>query len=219
MAIWRQPPQPQQITVHTPIIIVGGEVYELSCTDGIKAGDATTGSLTLNLSLTDGLKGSELLVTQCSFGVSCTDGLKGGDNSAGAGVFSKVVSDGLKVGDTCGAGFVFQLLASDGVKLSDTLRRLVGSADVSEDSSIPTNTFHLSKFIALSTAAIRQIRINSVGSINIKLALYADSAGEPGALLNAMNDSVALVAGWNTITFPTTSIVIGTDYWLAFNSG
>jgi hypothetical protein len=199
MPIWRLPPQPLQIAVHTPILIVGGETYELSCTDGFKLG--------------------EVVATQCILGVVCTDGLKGGDSSTGAGIFPKSISDGLKVGDSCGAGFIFQLLASDGVRLSDTLRRLVGSADVSVDSSVLTNTFHLSKFTAQATGIARQVPIKSGSAIDVKLAIYADNAGEPGALLNALNAPQSLVAGWNTVLFPATSIVKDVDYWFAFNSG
>lgn len=97
--------------------------------------------------------------------------------------------------------------------------KIVGSDDVSVDTTIATDTFHLSKVTALDTGEVTKIRINSYASINVKIALYADNAGEPGALLNALNTPVHIIAGWNTIDFPATSIVKDTDYWLAFNSG
>jgi hypothetical protein len=100
MPIWRQPPQPQQITVHTPIIIVGGEVYELSCTDGLMAGDTP--------------------ITQCSFGVSCVDGLTGGDASGNIASLYNTLLDGAKLSDSVTHFLALYLSLTDGAKLSDS---------------------------------------------------------------------------------------------------
>ena len=93
---------------------------------------------------------------------------------------------------------------------------------VEDDSSIngqaPKDTFLLSKFMAEVTGDIQIFTVNCYSSGNVKLAVYADSAGQPGALLNAINESKSVVAGWNNIDFPTTNVVAGTNYWLAANS-
>jgi hypothetical protein len=52
----------------------------------------------------------------------------------------------------------------------------------------------------------------------VKVAVYADNAGSPGTLLNAVNTSITEVSGWNSIDFPSTTITSGTNYWLAANS-
>ena len=103
--------------------------------------------------------------------------------------------------------------------VGNVFERLIGSDNVSVDDTVLIDTFHLSKFTALLTGEITQIPIYSGGIINVKVAIYTDNAGEPGALLNAVNDAQAVIVGWNNIAFPATVIVQGTDYWLALNSG
>jgi hypothetical protein len=51
----------------------------------------------------------------------------------------------------------------------------------------------------------------------MKVGIYSDSAGIPTTRLDTVG-STAVVSGWNTITFPSVSIVSGTAYWLATNS-
>jgi len=105
------------------------------------------------------------------------------------------------------------------IRIIRPTERLVGSTSVSKDDVVAQNYFHLSKFTAGVTDDIIQIKIYADGIMSAKVAVYADNAGEPGALLNAVDVAQSLVAGWNIINFPATSIVQGTDYWLAFNSG
>lgn len=97
--------------------------------------------------------------------------------------------------------------------------KFIGAGDVSVDSYAEVDKLYLSKFTAQFSGDITQIRILSEGNANVKLALYEDNTGEPGNLLNAVNTVQAVVAGWNRITFPSTAVVLGTNYWLAFNSG
>ena len=53
---------------------------------------------------------------------------------------------------------------------------------------------------------------------NIMTAIYADSSGNPGALL-ASSNSTAAVLGWNNLTLNTpVSVTAGTTYWLGFNN-
>jgi hypothetical protein len=99
------------------------------------------------------------------------------------------------------------------------LNPLVGaSAADTPNASNTSNYFILSRFTANSTANMTQFKINCSGAGNVKVAIYSDNAGQPGNLLNSINTSTPVVAGWNTITFPSTALTSGTNYWLAFNS-
>jgi hypothetical protein len=65
---------------------------------------------------------------------------------------------------------------------------------------------------------MNEFRVKCGVSGNVKCAIYADSAGEPGALITAMNTGQAVTAGgWRTLNFTPTSITSGTYYWLALN--
>ena len=74
------------------------------------------------------------------------------------------------------------------------------------------------QWAASSTGNITQLRVKANASGNVKVALYADNAGNPGTLLQAINTSTPVVAGWNTINIPTTAVTSGTNYWLAISS-
>ncbi len=97
--------------------------------------------------------------------------------------------------------------------------KLIGVDDLPINAgSVKNNKFLLAKFTAEKSGAVTSFRINSSGSGSIKIAIYADNGGEPGALLNAVNTPQPVVAGWNSISLPSTEVVAGTDYWLAANS-
>ncbi|MGB8707167.1 MAG: hypothetical protein WCD72_04355, partial [Dehalococcoidia bacterium] len=95
-------------------------------------------------------------------------------------------------------------------------QKLIGSGSVSADTTEAPDYFCLSKFTAEATGAVTEIKIYCGGASNVKIGMYENNGGEPGALLNAVNTSQACVAGWNTIAFPSTAVTSGTDYWLAF---
>jgi len=75
----------------------------------------------------------------------------------------------------------------------------------------------MAKFTALGTGKMSEFRIKGFGSGYVRLGLYADSSGEPGALLNKVDDA-PIISGWNTISFPTTAITKDAAYWLAYMS-
>jgi len=78
--------------------------------------------------------------------------------------------------------------------------------------------FILTKFTAVASGNMTEFRVKSAVSGNVKCALYADNAGEPGALITAMNTGQAVTGGgWETLSFTSTPIVNGTVYWLAIN--
>jgi hypothetical protein len=97
--------------------------------------------------------------------------------------------------------------------------KLVGHDDEAGTVNHPGDCIKCAKYTAVATGTCSEIRIKCSGSGNVKVAIYADSGGEPGARLGVCNTSTAVVAGWNTIPLDASfSIVSGTDYWLAFNS-
>ena len=96
--------------------------------------------------------------------------------------------------------------------------KLIGEDDHACDATVDTGYIWADRFIASVTGVMDQFRVKVDGAGNLKVAVYADDAGEPGVLLNALNTDQAVTAGWNTISFPDTSLTSGTDYWLAFIS-
>ena len=97
--------------------------------------------------------------------------------------------------------------------------KLIG-VDTSNPSSgsYSANRFVLYRFQATTTGNMTTFKFKASGSGNVKVAIYSDNAGAPGTLLSAMNTSTAVVAGWNDIAIPSTALVSGTYYWLAYTS-
>jgi len=97
--------------------------------------------------------------------------------------------------------------------------KLIGVDDSNPSSgTYPGNDFFLYRFLAVDSGNITSFKIKTSGSGNVKVAVYADNAGAPGTLLNAVNTSTPVVAGWNDIIIPPTGVVSGTSYWLAYAS-
>lgn len=96
--------------------------------------------------------------------------------------------------------------------------KLLGADDTTAAGNQGSNYFILDRWTATATGNITEIRVKCGASGEVKLAIYADSSGSPGALLNAVNTSTLVSSGWNTINFPSTAVTSGTSYWLAFNS-
>jgi len=96
--------------------------------------------------------------------------------------------------------------------------KLVGQDDATAAGGEGAGYFILEKYTAVASGNMTEYRVKSSVAGNVKCAIYADSAGEPGALITAMNTGQAVAAGqWNTLTFTSTPITSGTVYWLAFN--
>ena len=98
------------------------------------------------------------------------------------------------------------------------LLKLLGSDDQTADGHLAANRFFCCQFTAEASGTMARFKLKCDGAGNVKVAIYANNNGEPGALLNAVNTAQAVSAGWNTITFPDTAITQGTVYWLAIIS-
>jgi hypothetical protein len=94
--------------------------------------------------------------------------------------------------------------------------KLIG-ADDAVGEPFAGDYLRLCQFVALYTGNITELRVKATGSASVKCAIYADSEGEPAALITAMG-SQSVVAGWNTLSFTSTPITKDTTYWLACNS-
>ncbi|MBA7714075.1 hypothetical protein ES703_123089 [subsurface metagenome] len=97
-----------------------------------------------------------------------------------------------------------------------TEKKLIGQDDQTISGTVFQDYHWTDKFTAIDTGQVDTFRLKCSAAGNVKLAIYADNAGAPGALLNAVNTDQAVVIGWNTIPFPATPITTGTTYWLSF---
>jgi hypothetical protein len=72
-----------------------------------------------------------------------------------------------------------------------------------------------SKFTAEATGKVTEIKVYSLVSGSVKVAIYADNAGEPGNKITGNDDSQDVTLNqWNTLTIAETYITEGTVYWL-----
>jgi hypothetical protein len=83
-------------------------------------------------------------------------------------------------------------------------------------SSTSSDTFLLARFQAGTSGSMTNFHVRCSDPDRVKLAVYADSGGAPGAKLGAADTpDQAVVPGWNTLNFPATSITNNSYYWLA----
>jgi len=127
------------------------------------------------------------------------------------------LSDTISIADVLSKNI--GITKADVIAITEGTERIIGSANVSVEDVADIDYFYLSKFTAEKSGDVTRIKVYCQGTLNVKVAMYEDNAGEPGDLMNAVDTAQAIVDGWNEIVFPATAIVQGTDYWLAFNSG
>jgi len=99
----------------------------------------------------------------------------------------------------------------------ELLYKLLGHDDAVTAGGIDKDYMYFQKFTAVKNGVLTELRHKAYGSGNMKFAIYADNAGEPGALLTS-SASAAVAAGWNAINFPQWVIEKDANYWLACNS-
>jgi hypothetical protein len=95
--------------------------------------------------------------------------------------------------------------------------KLIGADDATAGARASSELVWYSKSTAVATGTMTEFKIKVPAgySGHVKVAIYADSGGEPAGRISYDNTSYAVVAGWNTISFPSTNILNGTVYWLA----
>jgi phosphotransferase system IIB component len=97
-------------------------------------------------------------------------------------------------------------------------QKLLGADDAAAAGPVGNNFLVLDRWPAVLTANVTQIRVKCTTTGNVKVALYTDNSGSPGTLINANNTGAAVITGWNNITIPSTAVISGTNYWIAYNS-
>lgn len=102
-----------------------GNIYEISCSDGIKAGDTPLTIGSFQHSLVDSIKLGDTPATIGSFHHILADGVKLGDTALAWRAFYIEASDGVKLGDTPAILFELNPALTDGVKLGDTVSTLL----------------------------------------------------------------------------------------------
>jgi parallel beta-helix repeat protein len=96
--------------------------------------------------------------------------------------------------------------------------KLVGADDAAATAAAGANYLLMDGFAAVASGTVSQIRVKCTTAGSVKVALYTDSGGSPGTLINANNTGAIVSAGWNNITIPSTAVIMGTNYWIAYNS-
>ena len=105
------------------------------------------------------------------------------------------------------------------INVTVPVSNLIGADDVASSINFNPNYLALTKWTATASGNLNQVRVKGGAAGNVKVALYADSAGSPGALLAANDTGQAVTSGWNTINLTSPAAVTsGTAYWLALNS-
>lgn len=99
--------------------------------------------------------------------------------------------------------------------------RLIGHADADSFNSYwgLRNNIQVQRYQCIASGALNSIRIleGGGGSFAVKPAIYADSAGAPGALLGSGNASTLSAGTWTSCALITpVNIVLGTYYWLGW---
>jgi hypothetical protein len=108
--------------------------------------------------------------------------------------------------------------AASSATFTATGQILIGNGDVTPLGSDVSNYILWDEYVAQASGNVTQIGIKANSSGNVKVAIYANNAGTPGALLNAVNTSTAVTPGWNSISITSTPVVAGTTYFLAYDS-
>jgi len=169
-----------------------GASYDLSLTEGIKAGDTPIRAMTAGLSLTEGLKGGESFVRAMTAGLSVTEGLKGGESFARAMSAYPNLGDGLKGGET------FALLASmypsltEGTSLGEALLATMTASPSITDGVKMGETFALLFLLSLAEG----IKAGDTKALNMAATLGLTEGTKLGeALMAAMTASPTLAEG------------------------
>ncbi len=109
--------QPKLVITYLPI-------YELSCTDGLKAGDIPSNIANMNNALADGVKLSDTAIMGFFYLLAAIDGLKISDSALYDHIMNFTLADGVKLSESLSTMLQTYPTVSDGAKLSETLAAL-----------------------------------------------------------------------------------------------
>jgi hypothetical protein len=94
--------------------------------------------------------------------------------------------------------------------------KLIGSDAQQSTNDLSSGRVRYFKYTADASGTVSEIKIYALANGNVKIAIYADSSGDPGSRL-AYNDSGQAVTAdqWNTLSIDGLSVTQSTVYWLA----
>ncbi len=87
-----------------------------------------------------------------------------------------------------------------------------------DNNNVSFGNITMTQFTAEETGNVTEIRVKVGGNVNVKVGIYADSGGEPAALLASNQVGQASTVGWNTIPMTSLAVIKDTVYWIAENS-
>jgi hypothetical protein len=92
---------------------------------------------------------------------------------------------------------------------------LIGSTAGSAGTMGFANRAYFCRYAATSGPSITKINVNFIGAGHARVAIYNDSGGSIGSLIQQTAEDTVTGAGVKTFTITSTPIVSGTNYWLA----
>jgi len=107
--------------------------------------------------------------------------------------------------------------AAQSLTVTETGTLLIGHADEAISAGHGSNYIHLLQYTASASGTATVFRIKCAMAGRVKVAIYADSANEPGNKIFGSDFQTDVVAGWNEI-YISAAITSGTKYWLGFVS-
>jgi len=95
--------------------------------------------------------------------------------------------------------------------------KLIGNDDI-VTVGYSTNTWaYFQRFYAVSSGKITQFRLKIKATTNLKVAIYSDNGGVPGACIAQTSSIFASIPNdWNSLDFDGPSVLQGATYWLAW---
>lgn len=92
--------------------------------------------------------------------------------------------------------------------------KLIGLDDTTIGTPFSSDNVAFSRFQALETGTITEIRVKAVSNLDVKVAIYTDDGVYPVDLITANNTPQACVNGMNVLSISATPVVKDSWYWL-----
>jgi len=145
--------------------------YELSCTDGLKAGDTPANIANMNNSLTDGVKLSDSAVMGFFYLLTAVDGLKISDSILHSYITNPTLVDGVKLSESLSTWLQSYPTAADGAKLSEVLTTLKQTfPSLSDGVKLSDAAVH---FLTLNLSTLDGVKLSDIATHYLTLSLSA----------------------------------------------
>jgi hypothetical protein len=95
--------------------------------------------------------------------------------------------------------------------------KLIG-ATTNGNTGLVVNYCWFAKYTAIKSDLCNLLRAYCLVNSNVRMALFADSAGLIGANLGESASLPAIAGDYRDIVIPSIQIILGTDYWIGFQN-